>query len=125
MNIVLNKTRFLLAFILIIFGLNKFLGFMPMPDPPVEGGAFLGSLMNAGYVFPFVGVVFLVSGALLAFNKAVGFALILLAPMTVNILLYHFRFDPAPQAFAPGIIIAILQIIVAWQYKEKFQKLFS
>ena len=59
----MNKTRtvirFLLALVLAVFGADKFLHFMPQPDAPPEGGAFLGSLVDAGYVFPVIGLVLL------------------------------------------------------------------
>ncbi|MFT7518152.1 MAG: putative oxidoreductase, partial [Kiritimatiellia bacterium] len=48
--------RFLLALVLAVFGADKFLHFMPRPDAPAEGGAFLGALHDAGYVFPTIGL---------------------------------------------------------------------
>ena len=40
--------RFLLALALAVFGADKFLHFMPQPDAPPEGGAFLVD-MNVNY----------------------------------------------------------------------------
>ena len=101
-----------------------FLHFMHQPPPPAEGGAFTGALAKAGYVFPFIGSVFLLSGVLLLLNRAVGFALIILSPMVVNILLYHLRFDPAPAAIAPGSLIGLLMVILAYLYRDRFKDLF-
>jgi putative oxidoreductase len=115
--------RYVLALVLLVFGINKFASFLSMPAPPEEGGAFLGALAGTGYVFPAVGIVFIVVGILLAMNRAVGFALVLLAPMTVNILLYHLKFDVP--GIGAGALVAVLQLILVVLHREKFASLFS
>jgi putative oxidoreductase len=115
--------RYLLALVLLVFGINKFVSFLPMPAPPEDGGAFLGALGSSGYVFPALGIVYLLSAVLLIANRAVGFALVLLAPMTVNIILYHLRFDPA--GIGAGGLLAILNIGLAWMHRDKFVSLFK
>lgn len=115
--------RLILGLMLAVFGANKFLHFMPMPDPPEAGGKFLGALMEAGYVFPFVGAVFLLVAVLLFLNRAVPFGLILLAPMTVNILLYHLKFDVA--GIGAGVLLAILHVTLAFMHRDRFAPLFK
>ena len=85
--------RCLLALILLIFGLNTFFGFLKMPAPPEDGGRYLGALMEAGFIFPAIGVVFIICAGLLATGRAVGLTLVMLAPICYNILAYHIRYD--------------------------------
>ena len=85
--------RCLLALMLLIFGLNTFFGFLKMPAPPEDGGRYLGALMEAGFIFPAIGVVFIICAGLLATGRAVGLTLVMLAPICYNILAYHIRYD--------------------------------
>ncbi|MFT7542895.1 MAG: putative oxidoreductase, partial [Gammaproteobacteria bacterium] len=101
--------RYLLVLMLLVFGLNKFLHFMPQPEAPEEGGKFLGALFGAGYVFPTIGIVFLASAVLLV-GKRVVLALLLLAPIAVNILGYHLKFDVA--GIGGGAVLTALMAIL-------------
>ena len=102
--------RYLLAILLAVFGGDKFLHFMPRPAAPEAGGQFLGALTEAGYVFPTIGGVFLLAALLLMFNRVL-FALLLIAPIAVNILGYHYAFDRA--GAAAGGVLALLWILLA------------
>jgi putative oxidoreductase len=114
--------RFLLALALAVFGADKFLHFMPQPDAPPEGGAFLGALFDAGYVFPAIGLAFLTTSAcLLAGRVALG--VIILTPITLNILLYHFRYDMA--GIGPGAVIAALQVALIWMHRSELAALLA
>ncbi len=112
--------RFLLALALVVFGADQFFHFMPQPDAPPEGGAFLGALADAGYVFPVIGLTFLATAAcLLAGRVALG--LIILTPITLNILLYHFRYDMA--GIGAGAVITAMQLALIWMHRHEFRTL--
>jgi len=111
-------SRLLLALMIAVFGANKFLEFMEMPTPPGEGGQFLGSLMASGYIFPTIGVVFLVSALLLLMKKVV-LPLLLLAPIAVNIIAYHLIYDPAN--IGAGAVLVALMLLVAWCHRAKLR----
>ncbi len=111
--------RILLALMVGVFGANKFLQFMPQPDPPEAGGKFLGALMDAGYVFPAIGIVFIVSALLLLANRVV-LALVLLAPIAVNILGYHIQYDLAGAA-AGGVLAGLLIVLAVLRAKDVAQ----
>jgi len=61
--------RIVLGLILIIFGANKFFGFMPSPELPEAAGNFMGALAETGYMFPLIGAVEVIVGLLLVLNK--------------------------------------------------------
>ena len=81
--------RILLGAILVVFGLNKFLNFIPAPELPENAADFINSLASTGYVLQVVGVIEILIGLLLLLNKWVAFALVVLVPISVNILLFH------------------------------------
>jgi len=119
-----NKTatvaRLLLGTIFVVFGLNGFLGFIPQPPPPEAAGAFLGGLASAGYFFPLLkGTEVLVGVALLA-NRFVPLALTVLAPISINILLFHLVLAPAP---ALPLAIIAAQLYLAWTHRAAFAEI--
>lgn len=58
--------RILFGLILVIFGSNKFLHFMPMPPMPEAAGAFMGALADSGYLMTLVALVEIVAGSAVA-----------------------------------------------------------
>lgn len=114
--------RLLLGLILLVFGLNKFFLFLPMP--PMEGAPadFMGALGKTGYMFPLIALTEIVAGALLIFNKWKGLALIFTAIISVNIVLFHLALAPAGIALAA--VVAILNIILMYANWNKFKTLF-
>jgi len=114
--------RLLLAIILLVFGLNKFFNFMPMP--PMEGppGEFMGALGKTGYMFPLIALTEVIAGALLLVNKFKGLALIMVSIISVNIILFHIVLAPAGIGLAA--VVAILNIILIYANWKKFRTLF-
>jgi hypothetical protein len=110
--------------VLVVFGANKFLHFIPMdtPDLNTAAGQFMNSLGATGYIFPVVGVLEVIIGAMLLFKKYIAFALILLAPISINILLFHLFLD------IPGLSIALLILvfnsILIFKHWQQYKPLF-
>src|SRR2546430_5287298 len=50
MKILTNLSRFLLGLIFLVFGLNGFLHFIPMPPPSGVAGQFLGAMFVSRYL---------------------------------------------------------------------------
>lgn len=112
--------RILLALPLLVFGLNKFFNFIPAPEPPE--GSFGYALMQTGYMMPLIGLSEVIPGLLLLINKWVGFALAWLVPISINIVLFHLKFDPS--TIGPAALVAILNAVLIYLYWPKFKTLF-
>lgn len=110
----LTAIRLVLAIALAVFGADKFLHFMPQPEAPAQGQAFLAALVDTGYIFPIIGGTFLVCALLLVMGH-VSLAMVLLTPITLNILLYHVRYDLP--GIGPGAVIAGMQLLLFWCYR--------
>jgi len=111
--------RVLLGLFLFVFGLNKFLQFMAMPDMPKAASEFMGALMGSGYVMPMVAITEIATGALLVSGMFVPLALVLLAPLSVNIVLFHLVLAPA--AIAPAAAVAILNVALLFMHIEAYR----
>lgn len=116
--------RIILGLGLIFFGLSKLMHFNFMPTHIYTGDAaiFIDSLSDTGYILKVVGIFELFIGLLLLFNKWVPFALLLLAPITLNILLFHLFMD------TPGLIIAVVVLalngILIYKHWKVYRPLF-
>ncbi|NND63031.1 MAG: DoxX family membrane protein [Flavobacteriaceae bacterium] len=114
--------KILLALVLLAFGLNKFIGFLPLPELPENASSFMTSLDATGYVLPAIGVLEIVIGLMLLLNKWVPFALILLAPISVNIILFHLFLD-LPD-IGGALVITVLNVILIYKYWKAYKPLF-
>ncbi|MEM7184449.1 MAG: acyltransferase [Spirochaetota bacterium] len=111
--------RVLFGMIFLVFGVNSVLHFLPEPDMTPQGKAFIDGLVAAPYLFPIVKAIEVLAGGMVLSGMFVPLALILIAPITINILLYHVFLDP--QGLAMAIALVILQLIIAWGYWPSFQ----
>lgn len=116
--------RILLGLIFFVFGLNFFLHFLPQPkDMPAGAMAFFGALMNTGYMLPLIGGAQVLGGALLLINRLVPLALALLAPVIVNIILFHAFL--APSGLPVAIVVLALELYLAWSYRTVFRPMLA
>ena len=121
MKIAMLIARILLGLIFLVFGLNPFLHFLPAILPPGLAGQFLSVLIESHYVL-FIGAIQLIGGALLLVNRYVPFALTLLGPVIVNILLYHLLLSHAGAGLA--IFVAVLWGLLFFRHRQYFSSLF-
>jgi len=117
--------RIILGLIFFVFGLNKFLHFMPMPPMPEQAGQFMGGLSKAPYFFPLLAMCEVIAGSLLLVGRLVPLALLILAPIAVQILLFHVVLDPVTQGIVVAILIWICGLILAKAYWNRFRPLFQ
>lgn len=110
--------RILFGLVFFVFGLNGFLNFLPQPPMPGAAGQFIGALVASGYVMLLVKAVEVAAGIMLLANRFVPLALILLAPIVVNIVAFHLILTPPnPVTF----FVLFVEIFLAWSYRDSFR----
>jgi uncharacterized membrane protein YphA (DoxX/SURF4 family) len=114
--------RWILALCLIVFGLNKFVGFLPVPQLPDEAQDFMRSLSATGYILYLVGLIEVAIGLLLLLKKWVPFALLALVPISTNILLFHIFLD-LPNILQ-AILVAGINALLIYKYWKAYRPLF-
>lgn len=113
----------LLGLMMIIFGLNKFIGFMPMPEAAEPAATFMGALIATGYIMPIVALVEIITGLLILFNKYQAISLVILFPVMLNAFLFHLFLDLSGIG---GALMAMAMIIfLLFAQKDKFTQLFK
>jgi uncharacterized membrane protein YphA (DoxX/SURF4 family) len=109
-----------------IFGMLMALGIVPMPpqkEPLSEAAAaFMAGLFKSGYLFKLIKATEIVSGALLLANRFTPLALLLLAPIVVNIFAVHALLMPSGLPIA--IVVVVLEAYLGWAYRDSYRALF-
>ena len=110
--------RILLGVFVIVFGLNKFLNFMPMPEMSGEAGAYFGALSSAK-VITLVAIVEIVAGLALISNKYGALMSVILMSVSVNAVLFHATLNPG--GIGGAAVLLILNLAVIYGYKDSYK----
>src|SRR4030095_3685129 len=118
MKIATTIVRILLGLMFVVFGSHFFLNFIPTPPPPPGlAGDYFKVFAASGYMYV-VGALQLLSGLLLLIGRFVALALIILAAMIFNILVFLVLM--APEGLAMAIVVSALELFLVWSYRDRF-----
>lgn len=117
--------RVLLGLVFFVFGLNGFLSFIPAPTEPMpEAAVKLGTaFMESGYLFQLIKGTEVLAGLLLLSNRFVPLALVLLAPVVVNIVAFHVFL--LPSGLGLSLVLVALTLYLAWTYRHVYAPLLT
>ena len=120
-----HAARILLGLVFFVLGLNGFLNFIPPPATPMpeRAMAFFGGLMAAGYMIPLIGGTQVIVGALLLLNRFVPLALVVIAPVIVNIVAFHVFLEPSGTVIA--LVVLALGIFLLWRHRSAFRAILT
>ncbi|MBX4196916.1 DoxX protein [Candidatus Pacearchaeota archaeon] len=125
------RSRKVVRTVQIVFGLflvflvvSGYFQLLPPPTFNEAGMSFLGSLMNTGYLLHVMNIVFLLAGLMFIFNMWSPLGALLLAPITLNIALFHIFLDSTGWWMALiEVVLNIYLLVIHWhRYKPIFQK---
>ena len=123
MDKVSMSAKYILGFMYFVFGLNGFLNFIPAPPPAENVAAFFNGLMSTGYFFPFLKGTETVCGFLLLSGFFVPLSLIILAPITIQIFLFHAVMTPGITNLIMPIVMIALHVLAARSYMGIYKPL--
>lgn len=112
-------SRILLGLIFIAASIAGLTGQMPPP----EGGiaqVFMGLIFESGLLI-FIKIVELIAGLALLAGVFVPLALLVLAPIIINIFYFHLSLDS--MGIPVGIMLIILALVTASRYRQTYQHL--
>ncbi len=110
---------YLLSLIYLVFGSNYFLHFITMPPMSGNGGAFAGLLYTTGFL-ALVKSLEIILGALMLVPSIRPLALLLIAPISVNILLFELVIAQQPGL---GILVVILNAWGIYIYRKRYMSI--
>ena len=117
--------RLLLGLIYFVFGLNGLLNFLPSPPMPESAMGFLEGLVKSGYFLPVLAATQTLAGFLLLTGFAAPLALVILAPITLQIFLFHLFLTPGLPNLIVPLLLGILHLTAASAYWRIYRPLFS
>ena len=129
MKLASNIAGGLLGLLFIVFGLNFFLNFIPMPADPSPADAphklFMAALFPTGYL-AFVKVMEIIGGMFVAVPKTRNIGLLVLGPIVINILCFHIFLTKGATLIDPvNILIALLAVFLLWSGRKAFAGLLN
>jgi putative oxidoreductase len=122
MRTVSSIARYLAGVIFLVFGLNGFLNFIPLPPPGGIAGQFMSALYATHYLWVILAFQ-LAAGVLLLVNRYVPLAVAILAPVIVNILSFHVSM--APDGLPLALFVAVLWAVIFVDVRPAFAALFQ
>lgn len=121
--------RFLFGVLLLMPMAGAF-GLLPPPTEDMytssEAWIYMEALMNTGFIMPAIGVIALACAILLFINRT-ALAAVLLAPFTVNVMLFHIFLDEAPISAnaIPAYLLLALNAYFLWYNWSKYKPMWS
>src|SRR5213595_2101645 len=105
MEIVIIIVRILLGLLFVVFGLNGWFHFIPLPPRQGRAAEFIGAMIGTGY-FNVILILQVVGGLLV---------------VIVNIMMFHLFMDR--KGIGLALFILVLSLFLLWQYRASFAAL--
>ncbi len=114
--------RWLLGIFMVVIGLNKFLMYIEIPNPPGDGGTLMDIYITSGFL-RLVGVLEMLGGLMLIANKFIPVGLTLITAIMFNATIFHVLHDPG--GIGPALICLLMSVALVLGTKERFSKFFT
>ncbi|MER3374459.1 MAG: DoxX family membrane protein [Allomuricauda sp.] len=111
--------RILLGLFVLIFGLNKFLNFIPAGGEMSEAAMNYFGAISSTHTIQLVAIVEILSGLAFIFNKFGALMALILMSVGVNAVMFHATLDPGN--IGPALGLLILNIVVLIGYKDRYK----
>ena len=108
--------RILLGLLFFASGIMGLFNFAEQPEGTPEGIAFIGAMMDTGYLFQLLKITEIACGAALLSGFFVPLALVVITPVVVNIAAYHIFLDPSGQGL--GVVAVMVALYGFLTYKH-------
>lgn len=120
--VLFKVTRYLLAAILLIFGSNKIIHFLPfnVDEIPIEALNFTEALKTtyALYLIAFIEILAAISFIM---NRYAALMALLLMSISINAFLYHIFL--LPKGLMLSIVLLVFNIFVLYEFKDRYKEI--
>ena len=116
MKYIFITCRLLLGAVLLVFGLNGFFNFYPLPETTPEAERFLDALWGSGYLMYIEKAMEIFVGLCLLSNRFVLVALLVFLPLSLNIALVDTFLQP--QYWYYGGSVFMLNVLLLAKRQE-------
>jgi putative oxidoreductase len=121
MKIAVIIIRVLIGLLFLFASVTYFLNVFPPQEMPGNAGTFMKGLEAAGYLLPLVKAIELLCGIAFVTGRFVPLALVLIAPIAINILLVHAIL--LPEGLPIAVLLVAGLIFLAYADFDKYKPL--
>ena len=114
--------RLLLGLFMLIIGINKFLVFIEIPNPPGDGGVLMQIYIKSEFL-RLIGVLEAAGGMALLVNRFVPLALTFITAIMFNATIFHGLHDLA--GIGPAAFCLSLSLVLVYGHRDRFASLLS
>lgn len=113
--------RILLGIILVVFPVNALFIKAFKPKMPKKAQMVMNAFNETGYLLRFIQGTELIIGIALLLGYFTPLALMILLPISINILLFHVFL--APPVVGPGLFIFLMNVFLVYAYRSEYVNL--
>lgn len=123
MKIVALIVRMLMGLLFLFASIAVLFNLAPQPELTGNAKIFMDGMLASGYLLTLIKLTELVCGIAFVSGLFVPLALVVIAPVNINILLFHLFVDTAGLPVA--IFLVLANAFLAFVHREKFRPLFD
>lgn len=122
MKKVYNILATLMGVGMVVFGANKFMNFIPMPELTPEQMKIFSAFGTIGWLMPLVALAEILGGLMVIVPRTRTVGALVLLPIIVGIIAHHYHHDPA--GIASGLVFGAVELWILWENRKKLAQLF-
>jgi hypothetical protein len=123
MTVLEFAARFVLGGIFLVFAADYVFHFLPELPFTDAGGRYLEALVATGFMFPLIKSVEVTGALLILHGRLAPLGVLIVAPVVLNIVLYHTVLDPNGSTVAWVLVVA--EVFLLWRYRAAYRSLFT
>lgn len=123
MKIATIIVRFLMGLLYIFAAVVVLFKLVPQPEQTGNVKIFMDGMNASGYLMPFIKITELVCGLAFVSGYFVPLATVVIAPITLNILLFHIFVDTS--GLPVGIFLLVANLLVAYANWDKYKPILA
>ena len=121
MKIAVIIVRVLMGLLFLFASISVLFNLIAQPELTGKTKIFMDGMNASGYLLPLIKITELLCGIAFVSGYFVPLATVVIAPIVVNIFLFHAFVDT--QGLPVGIVLVLANIFLAYGYRDKFKPL--
>jgi putative oxidoreductase len=122
MKITVTIVRIVMGLLFLVSSLGYFFKFLPQPELSEPARTFITGLFASGYMMPIVKTLELICAVALLSNRYTTLALVIIFPITINIVLFHAFL--APEGVVVPLLLLFGNVFLAYTNRNQYSSLF-
>lgn len=107
---------------MIVFGANKFIPFIPMPELTEQQKTIFGAFGTIKWLMPLIGIAEIAGGLLIAIPKTRALGAIVILPVMVGIILHNVTFFDS-SGIGIAVVFALINLWAIADSKKKYMQM--